>query len=87
MQENHILYVFLFRIPEHVSRILSCAKEGKLYSAQDGGCHFPLSQGHCDEGEMVVMGRKGTGICVPRLCEEDQVFKEGVCVCVPGEGL
>ena len=47
---------------------------------KDGGCHSPLSQGHCDEGEMVVMGRKGSGICVPRLCEEDQVFKAGKCV-------
>ena len=80
MEENNILYVFLFRIPEHISRILSCAKEGKLFSTQNRGCNFPLSQGHCDEGEMVVLGRKGSGICVPRLCEEDQVFKDGKCV-------
>ena len=26
------------------------------------------------------MGRKGSCICVPRLCEEDQVFKDGKCV-------
>ena len=63
-----------------MSGILKCAKEGKLFSAQDGICDIPLSQGHCDQGEMVVMGRRGMGICVIKKCKEDQVFREGKCM-------
>ena len=61
-----------------------CARMGRLYSPLDSSCHLPLSPGHCQQGERLVLDPDTLlADCQASRCgEADMVWDEGEGRCV-----
>ena len=65
-----LFLLFLFQVTQTTSERSpsTCLLTGSLYHPMTDTCSTPLSQGPCQEGEMIVVGREpGVGVCRPEL--------------------